>query len=191
MAVSKKVYLARAVPVDPAVLAAALVGYIETKATLTTFFLCGKYARNSSVPLGKLPFEILREIAIVYRDVIYHEALREWKPGFNCMTRDCITRDYTSLDERERLLKELSEDEDLSGDISYDSDDSGCKYFHHGHDVSEIVDTKFMESESWWDEHDKRATAFREEIENETSKLSKYRDVRCTSRGIASSADQQ
>ena len=166
---SKELYLARAVPIRPAVLAAALSSYIETKAALTTFFLCAKYAHNSANALAGLPLEILYRIASFHRDVANAEALEEWTDGFECLTDECIPSDHLTTDELEKLEAKAREDFGSSGDAESDR-------------FGDFLFERIFDCDIWHEDHWNQMEAYREEIEDETSKLSSDRNVSCMSR---------
>lgn len=180
MMVSKKVYLARAVPIEPAILAAALTSYIETKASLTTFFCCANHAQSSSNALGRLPLELLYKVASLYREAAHGESLREWKDGFDCITDKCRPVDHLTRNLIRSLGGKAMQDYVPLKDVSSKADSENFGEF--------MVDWLLLRDD-WQDVHMDRMFEYREEIEDGTSKLSIYQSVGFILCGIASPAE--
>ena len=167
---SKELYLARAIPTRPAVLAAALSSYIETKAALTTFFLCAKHAHNSANARAGLPLEIIYQIASFHREAADAEALREWTEGFNCATNKCVATYHLSADQLEEYEAKAREDCRIPDDVP-----DGSLPSNYG----DFLENRVFMSDDWQENHTIRMDAYQREILDETSKLSRYRNVSC------------
>ena len=173
MGASNMVYLARAIPIEPAFLAAALTSYIETKAACTTFLLCAKHANSSATALGRLPPEMLHQVADVHRETANDEALSEWVSGLECATGQCVPHDHLASEEIETKKQEAREAFEIPDDTSIDSTTD---------DFHDFLMDRAQGREVWQNEHWIRAVKYRGEIEDETSKLSRYRNVSGVSR---------
>ena len=106
--------VAWAMPVRSVDLGARLETYAETRATITTFRLCVKYAARES-SLSRLPPEMVEIVTSHINEPIFQQRRQEWAKAESCCANDCSALDHFTEEEiREMkidIFKGLDEDE--------------------------------------------------------------------------------
>ncbi|KAL9003046.1 MAG: hypothetical protein Q9188_004058 [Gyalolechia gomerana] len=94
--------LAWAVQISLPQLAAQLVAYIDTRASITTFRLSARYTPSKA--FGQLPEEIILQIGDRVRDAVFQREIKSWAKIDRCLTNTCsTTTSHVSPADRKKL----------------------------------------------------------------------------------------
>lgn len=107
------VTVAWATPVDPFILGAQVEAYTESKAPISTFQLCVKYAGAHGKALGRLPPELVENVVGHIRRAIVEQRLRHWQKMELCCKDECSAFDHYSEEELLNLREEYFDSREL------------------------------------------------------------------------------
>lgn len=97
-----------ALPVDTVTLGGRLEAYVESKASLHTFKLCIQHSQADRA-LGKLPAEMIENIASIFQQAQFEDRIEEWIEARECEDGDLDEREdvsdriYTSFDKCQKV----------------------------------------------------------------------------------------
>lgn len=109
---ANNITVAWSTPVDACALGARIETWVETKAAITTLRLSVQHAK-SSTPSGRLPPEVVENIAGCLRQSFFEERLEDWEKFARCCEGSCSTSDHFSKEDYAKMKEDFLADLDV------------------------------------------------------------------------------
>lgn len=168
---TKDIFLAWAVPVDPEEVTASLIAYESTYTVINTFRLCARY----NAFLSRLPPELLSSIEDYVLSSSRANEIAKRDMPFRCLTDDCMPDDHLTVDKRDEL-KQLALGAFESQNLNVLDEDDQSAFEEAFEDF--FVEFLYENDGDWGEKHrDQLEEMYRELIEGHSTTLSKAQAV--------------